>query len=77
MNIYLILKTYYMAIALDTDNKCLLSYNYQDGQINISSKGILTTVNTELGEMLESFFKIELSDYGVELYDELFSLEVD
>ena len=77
MNKYLSIKAYDIRIALDTKNNHLLSYNYQDGQINISSKGILTTVNTELGEILESFFKIELSDYGVELYDELFRLEVD
>ena len=64
-----------MAIVLDADNNCLLSYNYQNEEINISSQGIFTTVNAELGAMIESYFKIKLSDYGVALYDEVLQLE--
>lgn len=73
---YLLISTYDIAIALDTDNNSLLSYSYQDEEINISSQGILTTVNAELGAMIESYFKIKLSDYGVALYDEALQLEI-
>ena len=75
MTNYLTIKDYHMAIALDADNNSLLSYSYQDGEVNISSQGILTTVNAELGAMIESYFKIKLSDYGVALYDEAIQLE--
>ena len=73
---YLLISTYDIAIALDTDNNSLLSYSYQDEEINISSQGILITVNAELGAMIESYFKIKLSDYGVALYDEALQLEI-
>lgn len=73
---YLLISTYDIAIALDTDNNSLLNYSYQDEEINISSQGILTTVNAELGAMIESYFKIKLSDYGVALYDETLQLEI-
>lgn len=73
---YLLISTYDIAIALDTDNNSLLSYSYQDEEVNISSQGILTTVNAELGAIIESYFKINLSDYGVALYDEALQLEI-
>ena len=76
INTHLIYKAYNIAIALDTDNNSLLSYSYQDEEINISSQGILTTVNAELGAIIESYFKIKLSDYGVALYDEALQLEI-
>ena len=75
MTNYLIIADYHMAIALDTDNNSLLSYNYQNKEVNISSQGILRTVNAELGTMIESYFKIKLSEYGVALYDEVLQLE--
>ncbi len=76
MTNYLTIKDYNMAIALDAGNNCLLSYNYQNEEINVSSQGILTIVNTELRVMIESYFEIKLSDYGVELYNELFTLVI-
>ncbi len=76
INTHLIYKAYNIAIALDTDNNSLLSYSYQDEEVNISSQGILTTVNAELGAIIESYFKINLSDYGVALYDEALQLEI-
>lgn len=76
MSKYLKIEAYSMAIMLDTNNNCLLSYSYQNEEINTLSQGILTIVNTELAVMLESYFKIKLLDYGVELYDEVFILEI-
>ena len=76
MNNYFILEKYNMAIVLDTSNEMLLDYSHKNKEIDISSEGILKAVNAEISESIENHFKIELSDYGVEIYDESITMEM-
>ena len=64
-----------MAVELRSESKCIICYDYKDFEIDYSTEGILTKVETSLGKMIEEQYHIELHEYGVEFYDEVFQLE--
>lgn len=75
---YMIVKEFQMAVKLDEENMLLLVYdfNFDLMQINYKTEGILNRVNKELGLKIESCFKIQLADYGVEFYDETLNMDI-
>ena len=76
MSSYFLLQEYGMAVELRSESKCIICYDYKDFEIDYSTEGILTKVDTSLGEMIEEQYHIELYEYGVEFYDEIFKVEV-
>ncbi len=48
----------------------MLVYDIEDGIVREETEGILRTTEPEIGEEIAEFFKINLADYGVELYSE-------
>ncbi len=71
-----ILQDYGMAVELRSESKCIICYDYKDSEIDYSTEGILTKIDSSLGEMIEEQYHIKLSEYGVEFYDEIFKVEV-
>ena len=59
-----------IAVKKDEDDTLLLVYDIEDGIVREETEGILRTTEPEIGEEIAEFFKINLADYGVELYSE-------
>lgn len=71
-----ILQDYGMAVELRSESKCIICYDCKNFEIDYSTEGILTKIDSSLGEMIEEQYHIKLSEYGVEFYDEIFKVEV-
>lgn len=56
-----------IAVRVDEDNKCLLSYSVCDGEILEGSEGILKEVDTDIAVLLSDELDLKIEDYGVEI----------
>lgn len=60
-----------MFIKVDEENKILLVNDIVNhAYIDISSRGILREVNSDIATKIETKLKVDLAEYGVEIFDE-------
>lgn len=65
---------YNIAVEIDSEESKLLMYDYRDNEVDYSTEGILTKINSEIGKKIEEHFGIELYNFDVEVYDETLSM---
>jgi len=67
-----------MAISLDKENKCLMSYDYvaNSDTITHETEGILMEVCSEIYDDIADHFSIDPSEYGLEKIDESIEMKV-
>ncbi len=67
-----------MFIKADNDNMLIFASDIVDKQyIDCASEGILQEINSKSAAKIEKDLDIKLSDYGVSIIDESFSMESD
>ncbi|MBW6487519.1 hypothetical protein [Sulfurimonas sp.] len=66
----LIIKKHNMAIKKDEENKLLLAYDFKDNEIQEHTEGILKEVNQEIGDAIQQYFNVNLTDYGLIVINE-------
>ena len=62
-----IIKDYSMAIKLDEVNKILYAYDIKNDIADVNSKEILMQSNNIIYEKIQSHFKINPKDYGLNI----------
>ena len=59
-----------IAIAVEIEDDCILTYDMEDTEVNISSECKLVSANLEYASKIEKALKIEsIKDYGVEILE--------
>jgi hypothetical protein len=68
-NLPLRIEKYNMEVVKDEENKIFLSYDIEDGKMQIHTEGILKEINQEIADLIQQRFDINLSDYGIKIVD--------
>ncbi len=59
-----------IATAVEIEDDCILTYDMEDTEVNISSECKLVSANLEYASKIEKALKIEsIKDYGVEILE--------
>jgi len=59
-----------IATAVEIEDDCILTYDMEDTEVNISSECKLVSANLEYASKIEKALKIEsIKDYGVDILE--------
>lgn len=59
-----------LAVEIDKDNKTMMMYDTENGEVREETVGILNKTNKEIGLEIAEYYGVELSDYGVEILED-------
>lgn len=71
-NELLIIKQYLIAFKLD--DKTILGFDLENGNIIPKTQRIITSVSPEIATQIKDHFQINLEEYGVKIVDEVIDI---
>lgn len=75
-NSYLLMQNFNCAIFIDDDNECIFMYDICGSEVLAHTEGKLKEVCKEMAEEITNNSNINLLDYGVEIIEEKYQLEL-
>lgn len=75
-NSYFLMQNFNCAIFVDDDNECIFMYDICGSEVLAHTEGKLKEVCKEMAEEITNNSNINLLDYGVEIIEEKYQLEL-